>query len=151
MAAVRSRDTKPELLIRRELHRLGFRFRLSPRTLPGRPDIVLPRFRAAIFVHGCFWHGHGCHLFKLPRTRPEFWEEKIAANRRRDQKAVVGLRDEGWRVAVIWECALRGPHRLTKNGLFDRLPAWIRSETLCFELHGTGPGLRLLSDCVGTP
>lgn len=108
MAGIRGRDTKPELLIRRYLHAQGLRFRLSARDLPGRPDIVLPRWRVAIFAHGCFWHGHqGCPFFRLPKTRSEFWLTKIGRNAERDRAAVEQLSVAGWRVAVVWECALR--------------------------------------------
>lgn len=108
MASIRSRDTKPEMIVRRHLHGLGFRYRLSPRELPGRPDLVLPRYMTTVFVHGCFWHGHdGCRLAKMPTTRTEFWTAKISANKERDAMVAAKLRDLGWRVAVIWECALR--------------------------------------------
>jgi DNA mismatch endonuclease (patch repair protein) len=108
MASIRGRDTKPEMLVRRHLHRLGFRYRLSPREIPGRPDLVLPRFRVAVFVHGCFWHGHaGCRFATVPATRTEFWTAKISANKRRDAAAEENLRALGWRLAVVWECALR--------------------------------------------
>ena len=91
MAAVRARNTKPELMIRKALHAAGFRYRLDLRNLPGRPDIVLPRFRAVVFVHGCFWHRHECDLFRWPETRPEFWHEKLNTNAVRDQKAAKAL------------------------------------------------------------
>jgi DNA mismatch endonuclease, patch repair protein len=108
MSGIRGKDTKPELMIRRHLHAQGFRYRLFVRELPGRPDIVLPRWRVVIFAHGCFWHGHqGCSFFRLPKTRPEFWKDKIQRNAERDSLAIEQLRAAGWRVAVIWECALR--------------------------------------------
>lgn len=108
MSGIRGRDTKPELMIRRHLHALGFRYRLFVRALPGRPDIVLPKWGGVVFVHGCFWHGHlGCSFFRLPKTRSEFWETKIERNAERDNIAIEQLRAAGWRVAVIWECALR--------------------------------------------
>lgn len=108
MAGIRGRDTKPEVMIRRHLHAQGLRFRLFPRDLPGRPDIVLPRWNVVVFAHGCFWHGHqGCTFFRLPKTRVEFWEAKIQRNAERDGMSVEKLRAAGWRVAVIWECALR--------------------------------------------
>lgn len=125
MSRVRAKDTRPEMIVRRLLHSLGFRFRLHCRDLPGRPDIVLPRYRAAIFVHGCFWHGHDCSLFRMPATRTEFWAAKIAVNRRRDGDAVSGLRDAGWRSLLIWECALRGRGRLPAGTLTDRITAFI--------------------------
>ncbi len=112
MSRIRGKDTKPEMLIRRELHAAGFRFRLHRRDLPGRPDLVFPARKAVIFVHGCFWHGHTCPMCRLPSTRPEFWAAKIDGNRRRDQAAIEALGADGWRVLVVWECALRGPARL---------------------------------------
>lgn len=111
MSGIRGKDTKPELAIRRGLHALGFRYRLHARDLPGKPDIVLPRWRAVIFVHGCFWHGHDCHLFKWPKTRTEFWRQKITTNRQNDEKAVAALHAQGWRVLIVWECALKGRTR----------------------------------------
>jgi DNA mismatch endonuclease (patch repair protein) len=108
MSAIRSKNTRPELQVRKYLHSRGFRFRVSVRELPGRPDVVLPKWRCAVFVHGCFWHGHpGCRFAYSPKTRPEFWSRKIAANAARDLVAVNSLRNSDWRVVVIWECALR--------------------------------------------
>lgn len=108
MASIRARDTKPEMLVRRHLHGQGFRYRLSPRNLPGKPDLVLHRFGAAIFVHGCFWHGHdGCRFATVPATRTEFWTTKISANKQRDAVSEEKLLALGWRVAVVWECALK--------------------------------------------
>lgn len=129
MSGVRAKDTRPEMIVRRLLHSLGFRFRLHRRDLPGRPDIVLPRYRAAIFVHGCFWHGHDCSLFRMPATRTEFWAAKIAANRRRDGDAMSELRDAGWRSMVVWECALRSRGRLPAPRLTDRITAFILGNT----------------------
>ncbi|MFC3131325.1 very short patch repair endonuclease, partial [Coralloluteibacterium stylophorae] len=107
MSGIRGSNTKPELLIRSGLHAAGFRFRLHARALPGRPDLVLPRWRVAVFAHGCFWHGHkGCGYFRIPKTRTEFWTEKIAANARRDEMAIQALHALKWRIAVVWECAL---------------------------------------------
>jgi DNA mismatch endonuclease (patch repair protein) len=108
MSAVRSRNTKPELWVRSLLHRAGYRFRLHQRDLPGSPDIVLPRYKTAVFVHGCFWHGHeGCRRSKLPSTRREFWETKIARNQARDATAAAGLIERGYRVVTLWECELK--------------------------------------------
>ena len=121
MSRVRSRDTAPELLIRQLLHARGYRYRLHHRDLPGRPDVVLPKHQAAVFVNGCFWHGHGCSLFRMPATRPDFWATKIAANRARDAAARVSLRDLGWRVLDVWECALRGRRRLAPDVLAKEL------------------------------
>ena len=112
MSRIRGRDTKPEMLIRRALHAQGFRYRLHDKGLPGCPDIVFPRYRAVIFVHGCFWHGHNCPMFRLPATRREFWETKINANRARDVAAHEELIIAGWRVLTVWECSVRGKNRL---------------------------------------
>lgn len=128
MSGIRGRNTKPEVLIRSLLHRRGFRFRLDVRELPGRPDIVLPRYRAVVLVHGCFWHGHNCPLFKWPSTRPEFWRAKIGRNRTNDAKALAALAALGWRVAVIWECALRGASQ-DPEAVVERLAAWLQDGT----------------------
>lgn len=109
MAGIRGRNTRPELSVRRALHAAGFRYRLNVAGLPGRPDIVLPRHRAVIFVHGCFWHRHpGCRYATTPATRPEFWAAKFDANIRRDREVRDRLVAAGWRVATVWECATRG-------------------------------------------
>jgi DNA mismatch endonuclease (patch repair protein) len=129
MQAIRHKNTTPELLIRRLLHARGFRFRLHVRDLAGSPDIVLPKFRAAIFVHGCFWHGHGCHLFKLPQTRREFWENKINTNRARDVRNMAALQHGGWRVLTVWECAIKGRFRQPEDVLVDSIERWIRSDS----------------------
>jgi DNA mismatch endonuclease (patch repair protein) len=120
MRAIRSGNTKPELLVRKALHAAGYRFRLHSAGLPGKPDIVLPKYRTVIFVHGCFWHGHDCKYFKLPKTRPEFWSAKIEANRARDARNIAELQQSGWRIILIWECAIRsGPPGL--NDIITRL------------------------------
>ena len=108
MATIRSKDTSPELLLRSFLHRKGFRFRLHVRDLAGRPDIVLPKYRVALFVHGCFWHQHsGCVLAAFPSSNRDFWKKKLEGNRLRDSRQIASLRSEGWRVGVVWECAAR--------------------------------------------
>jgi DNA mismatch endonuclease, patch repair protein len=107
MAAVRSKNTAPEMLARKAAHRLGLRFRLHRTDLPGSPDIVLPKHRTVVFVHGCFWHGHGCSRSKLPRTNVRFWTEKIEKNKLRDSKAEAALRKDGWKVQIVWQCELR--------------------------------------------
>lgn len=108
MSRIKGKDTKIELEVRRGLHALGFRYRLGGAGLPGRPDIVLPKYRTVVFVHGCFWHGHDCPLFRLPKTRTEFWRSKIGSNRERDRRVRKDLESTGWRVLEIWECQLRG-------------------------------------------
>ena len=109
MSRIRGKDTKPEIRIRKGLHRRGFRFRLQDRRLPGRPDITLPKYGVAIMVNGCFWHGHkGCRYATKPRTNPEFWETKIERNRHRDEVTTAHLEALGWTVITVWECELRG-------------------------------------------
>ncbi len=112
MAGIGPANTKPEMLIRRGLHALGYRYRLHVKELPGKPDLVFPGRRAAIFVNGCFWHGHDCALFRWPATREDFWRDKIAGNINRDRKTVALLLDQGWRLMNIWECMLKGRTKL---------------------------------------
>lgn len=107
MSRIRCKDTGIEVTVRKGLHRLGFRYRLGGAGLPGRPDIVLPKHRTVVFVHGCFWHGHDCSLFRLPKTRTAFWQAKIDANRERDWRKAEQIRREGWNVHTIWECQIR--------------------------------------------
>lgn len=107
MAGIKSKDTKPEMAVRRYLHGMGYRYRLHRKDLPGTPDLVLPKYRMVIFVHGCFWHGHDCRYYRLPKTRTAFWAEKIAGNRSRDEKNQRLLEAEGWRVVVVHECEIR--------------------------------------------
>lgn len=116
MARVKNRDTRQELLVRSLLHRLGFRFRLHRTDLPGSPDIVLPKHRTVIFVHGCFWHGHECPRGKLPSSNTEFWRSKIARNRDRDHAAERELEAAGWRVLVVWGCETSSVVKLTELG-----------------------------------
>jgi DNA mismatch endonuclease (patch repair protein) len=115
MRAVPQKDSKPEMVVRRVLHRLGYRFRLHRRDLPGTPDIVLPAHRAAIFVHGCFWHRHrGCRLASSPRTRADFWQSKFDRNVERDAAATLALEGLRWRVFIVWECETRDPARMSQ-------------------------------------
>ena len=107
MASVRQSSTAPELALRKALHALGLRFRVNARHLPGRPDIVLPKYGVALFVHGCFWHGHHCAAGRAPATNTGYWLEKLAANRQRDRRKSDALRKLGWRVWVTWECELK--------------------------------------------
>jgi len=136
MSRIRGKDTKPEMLIRRGLHARGLRYRLHDRSLPGRPDLVFPKYRTAVFIHGCFWHAHGCALSKLPATRQDFWKAKLAANIQRDCKAVQALQAAGWRVLVIWECAMRGSNRLDPGQLLDVSLVFLRGNLALAELPG---------------
>ncbi len=126
MSRIRGKDTKPEMLIRRGLHARGLRYRLHDRKLPGRPDLVFAKHHTAVFVHGCFWHAHGCALSKPPATRQDFWRSKLEGNAARDEMAVVALQAAGWRVLVIWECSLRGPQRLDSVVVLDSTARYIR-------------------------
>lgn len=137
MRAIRHKDTSPELLIRRALHARGFRFRLHDKQLPGKPDLVLPRYRAVVFVNGCFWHGHSCSLFKLPATRTDFWLSKIGGNVDRDNAARAALLAQNWRVATVWECALRGRHRPPRDDVINGLAEWIVSGSMVTAEFGT--------------
>lgn len=122
MSRVRGKDTKPELSVRRIAHSLGLRFRLHRRDLPGKPDLVFPKYRLAIFVHGCFWHRHsGCKLASTPKTRTEFWEGKFAANEARDAASIAGLEALDWRVLVIWECETRSEETI-RTALRNAMP-----------------------------
>jgi DNA mismatch endonuclease, patch repair protein len=136
MSRIRGRDTKPELLLRRGLHARGFRFRLHRRDLPGRPDLVFPGRRAVILVHGCFWHGHDCRMCRLPATRPTFLRTKIEKNRCRDRDAVNALAGSGWRVLIVWECALRGPARRSAAEVLAHCDRFLRSGGLSSALAG---------------
>jgi len=133
MSGIRSKNTKPEIMVRRLLHGMGFRFRLHAGDLPGKPDIVLARYRAVVFIHGCFWHGHHCPLFRLPSTRTAFWETKIEGNRRNDLVVCGRLLLQGWRIATLWECSFRGSG-VAPEEIVRQLAAWLRGDSLQLEL-----------------
>lgn len=137
MSGIGSAHTKPELKVRSILHRQGFRFRLHRKDLPGRPDIALPKHRAVVFVHGCFWHGHSCPLFVVPKTRTEFWLGKIAQNQRVDERAARSLLGLGWRRAVVWECALRGRSKIGDDSLGRRMGEWLLSAASELTVEGS--------------
>jgi DNA mismatch endonuclease (patch repair protein) len=137
MSGIRGKNTKPELQVRTGLHAMGFRYRLHPKEIPGKPDLWLPKFKAAIFVHGCFWHGHDCSLFKLPGTRKEFWQHKIDTNRTRDAKVDELLAERALRRLDIWECAFRGPGRLGLEETLTRAAEWLKGEEGRGEIRGT--------------
>lgn len=139
MAGIRGKNTKPELVVRSGLHALGFRYRLHRASLPGKPDLVFPGRKAVVFVHGCFWHGHDCHLFKMPKTRTDFWRQKIAKNYLNDTKNRSSLELMGWRVLVVWECSLKGKTRLPAGDLVVRAARWLNEGTGFIEITGTGP------------
>lgn len=137
MSGIRGKNTRPEMFLRRGLHALGFRFRLHVRDLPGCPDLVLPRRNAVIFAHGCFWHGHNCHLFKWPSTRKDFWKAKIDRNVANDAKAAAALIESGWRVGTVWECALKGKTRIAPQVVIITCAEWLCSEDPRLEIGGS--------------
>jgi len=142
MSSVRAKDTKLETSIRHRLFAQGFRYRLHVRSLPGTPDMVLPKYTAALFVHGCFWHAHGCVRSAPPKTRAKWWREKLEGNRRRDDRNLDALRQEGWRVVVIWECAARRPGVDSDKALdriCDRVARFLRSNRRTLEVSGPLP------------
>ncbi len=117
MSKIRSKDTKPEMLVRKYLFSKGFRYRLHSNKLSGKPDLVLSKYKTVIFVHGCFWHGHGCRYSHIPKTRTEWWEEKVTKNQRKDNANLDKIRAEGWKVLTVWECELKG--NLAEETLFE--------------------------------
>lgn len=138
MSGIRNANTRPELLVRSLLHRAGYRFRLQAKELPGRPDIWLPKHRVAVFVHGCFWHLHECHLFKWPSSNTEFWRTKLTRNREVDRRNLEALMDSHIRVLLVWECALKGKTRLRPDELSRRLVDWMKSEEAIGTIEGSG-------------
>lgn len=136
MASIHGKDTKPELFIRKALHSLGFRFRCHYKPLPGKPDIVLPMYKAVILVNGCFWHGHDCHIFKMPKSRTSFWEQKISRNQNRDQDNKTMIAHLGWRVLIVWECAIQGREKLSPDYLIGYIARWILTGEQATEVRG---------------
>lgn len=136
MAGIRGKDTRPEMILRRGLHAKGFRYRLHSAALPGKPDLVFPSRKAVILIHGCFWHGHDCPLFRWPGSRTDFWRHKIEANRARDRLHLKALRARGWRVLTIWECALKGRDRHTPEDVINAAAAWLRNDTGVADIRG---------------
>lgn len=136
MSGIRGKNTKPEVMIRKGLFARGLRYRLHGKGMPGRPDIVLPRHDCLIFVHGCFWHQHDCHLFKWPSTNKQFWRKKLGGNKSRDEKTEQKLLDEGWRVLTIWECSFRGGG-WTIDDVIDAAVDWVHSDWICAEIRSS--------------
>lgn len=136
MAGIKGRDTTPELALRKGLHARRMRFRVNRRDLPGAPDLVFPSRRAVLFAHGCFWHRHACHLFKWPVTRGEFWRKKIEGNVERDNQVRRELAANGWRIGVVWECALKGRTRHSLEDVLDECAEWLHSDRQSLEIAG---------------
>lgn len=127
MSRIRGKNTKPEQAIRKGLFALGFRYRLHARSLPGCPDLVFPKHRAVVFVHGCLWHKHECQLFKWPKTNADFWKRKITRNARNDGRHIARLNSAGWRVLIVWECAVRGKKKQLAERVMHRIAGWLTS------------------------
>jgi len=134
MSAIKNKDTKPELWLRKQLHARGFRYRINSSKLPGKPDLVFPKYKAVIFVHGCFWHMHSCPLFKVPQTRAEWWMDKFTKNKERDDAVKQELEQLGWRVLTVWECTMKGKGKADPEKLLNNVSTWLthsaRSEEL---------------------
>ncbi len=143
MSGIRGKNTRQEVEIRKRLFALGFRYRLHDKKLPGKPDLVLPRYNAVIFIHGCFWHAHDCYLFQLPASRKAFWKKKLLGNKKRDQANIEKLKGLGWRVLIIWECAFRAVGK-NRTAELDRIAAkaaqWLRSGRQHREIRGANVG-----------
>ncbi|WP_245619822.1 very short patch repair endonuclease [Methylomicrobium agile] len=127
MSKVSQKNTKPEMKLRQSLHRLGLRYRLHVKKLPGSPDMVFPRFKAVLFVHGCFWHRHGCKATTTPKSSKEFWLKKFNDNVTRDKRHIEELANQGWRIAIVWECALKGNNEQI-DSVAIILREWLKSE-----------------------
>lgn len=148
MSGIRGKNTKPEMILRQGLHARGLRFRLHAKDLPGKPDLVFPSRRAVLFAHGCFWHGHDCHLFRMPSTRPAFWAAKIARNQVVDARSTAELQVPGWRVGVVWECSLKGRTRLPPAHLLDRCEAWVRGGEPILVIRGEDQAARSTTEAL---
>jgi DNA mismatch endonuclease, patch repair protein len=141
MSGIRGKDTRPELAVRKALFGRGIRYRLGGRGLPGKPDLVLKKYHAVVFINGCFWHGHGCHLFKWPSSNPEFWKAKIGSNVRRDAINTEACLKLGYRVAVVWECSIKGKYRLPFDQVIQQLSDWLDGRDPGIEICGKGTSL----------
>lgn len=137
MSGIKGKDTKPEILVRKALYSRGFRYRLHDKALPGKPDLVLKKYNVAIQIHGCFWHGHSdCHLFRYPKSKQDFWREKIGGNIQRDRIKEAALMEQGWRFLKIWECALKGKKKLPLEEVISKTEEFILSDQKKLEIRG---------------
>ena len=136
MRAIKNKNTKPEMLIRKALHREGFRYKLHQTDLPGKPDLVFPKYHAVIQVHGCFWHAHGCHLSKIPDTDEARWRAKLESNKERDTRNRNKLLTMGWRVCEVWECSLKGKNKRALLLVVDTIRNWLNSDSRHMEISG---------------
>lgn len=136
MARVRSRDTRPEMVVRRGLHARGFRYRLHVKDLPGKPDMVFRKYGAVVLINGCFWHGHDCQLYRFPKSNTSYWIPKIRGNIERDKRHMRALRERGWRILIIWECALKGRNKLPLVCVLDDSSRWLINGSQFQEIAG---------------
>ena len=137
MASIPGKNTRPELIVRKSLHHKGFRYRIHEKRLPGTPDLSLPKYKVAIQINGCFWHGHSCPSFRPPQHRREYWQSKIEMNKTRDRKNNKTLLNMGWRLMVIWECAIQGPRRIDLDILMSIIENWILVGNDYIEIEGS--------------
>lgn len=136
MAGIKSKNTKPELQIREMLFSNGFRYRLHLKNIPGKPDLVLKKHNVVIFINGCFWHMHNCSLFKMPSTREEFWKNKLLYNKQNDVNNIKLLKQNNWRIIIIWECSLKGKYKLTPEQLFNKISKFIYGNQKTIQIRG---------------
>ena len=136
MTAIKSRDTQPEIIIRKALHGVGYRYRLHMKTIAGTPDLVFTKLGAVLFVNGCFWHKHDCHLFQWPRSRKEFWKNKLLRNASNDANNKI-LLEKSWRIGIVWECALKGKLRIPIETIVGLLCNWLDNRGKYIEIRGT--------------
>lgn len=134
MSSIRRENTAPELLLRSALHKAGLRYRLHDKNLPGSPDIVFPKFHAVLFVHGCYWHSHGCYKSSRPKSQRNFWINKFKTNQERDARNIKLLQEQGWRVIIVWECALKGKTSLPISKTVEAIKKWLHSDSAFNEI-----------------
>lgn len=140
MSGIQGKNTQPELVIRKNLYAMGFRYRIHDKRIPGKPDLVFTSRKAAIFIHGCFWHVHDCHLFKWPSSRVDFWKQKLSGNVQHDKEILAKLNDDGWHILTIWECALKGKNRLSIEEIMDKTVSWLNTSAENSEIRGKEDG-----------
>lgn len=139
MSSIRGKNTAIELAVRKALFSKGYRYRINDSKLPGKPDMTLKKYNAVIFIHGCFWHVHDCHLFRYPSTNQDFWKQKLENNKLRDIDTTKKLMDMDWRVLVVWECALKGKHKKDFDQLIDEIETWLHGDSIHSEISGLDP------------
>ncbi len=146
MKSIKCKNTKPEMSVRRELHSRGYRYKTNDYGLPGRPDIVLSKYNAVIFVNGCYWHAHDCDLFKIPKSNRDFWLKKFSENVKRDAENIFKLKELGWRIGIVWECALRMNSRnYNSNNIIGHVEKWIKGSEREIEISKTEVNFEIFS------